>query len=106
MKSRKPVLMPSALQILAELGANIKLARLRRKLSAQQVAERADISRATLWQIEKGAPSVAMGIYCQVLFVLSLEKDLLKIAADDVQGKKLMEENLLKKRAPKRKIKN
>ena len=104
MKSRKPVLMPSALRILNEMGENIKLSRLRRKLSAQQVAERANISRATLWQIEKGAPSVAMGIYCQVLFILGLEKDLLKIAGDDVTGKKMMESALLKKRAPKRKL--
>jgi transcriptional regulator with XRE-family HTH domain len=86
------------------MGSNIKLARLRRKLSATQISERANISRATLWQIEKGAPSVAMGIYCQVLFVLNLEKDLLKVASEDIQGKKLMEENLLKKRAPKRKL--
>lgn len=104
MKLRKPVLMPSALRILMEMGGQIKLARLRRKLSAQQVAERAHISRATLWQIEKGAPSVAMGIYCQVLFVLGLEKDLLKLAANDDAGRKLMEDALLKKRAPKRKL--
>lgn len=105
MKSRKPILMPSALRILNEMGENIKLSRLRRKLSAQQIAERANISRATLWQIEKGSPSVAMGIYCQVLFILGLEKDLLKIAGDDVTGKKMMESALIKKRAPKRKLK-
>jgi transcriptional regulator with XRE-family HTH domain len=102
MRSRKPVLAASALRILNELGENIKLSRLRRKLSAQQLAERANISRATLWQIEKGSPSVAMGIYCQVLFILGLEKDLLKIAAEDLPGRKLMEDALLKKRAPKR----
>lgn len=96
--------MPSALRILNEMGENIKLSRLRRKLSAQQIAERANISRATLWQIEKGSPSVAMGIYCQVLFILGLEKDLLKIAGDDVAGKKMMESVLIKKRAPKRKL--
>jgi transcriptional regulator with XRE-family HTH domain len=84
------------------MGGNIKLSRLRRKLSAQQVSERANISRATLWHIENGSPSVAMGIYCQVLFILGLDKDLVKIAADDVQGRKMMEGELLKKRAPKR----
>jgi transcriptional regulator with XRE-family HTH domain len=104
MNSRKPVLMSSSLRILNEMGENIKLSRLRRKLSAQQIAERANISRATLWQIEKGSPSVAMGIYCQVLFILGLEKDLLKIAGDDVAGKKMMESELIKKRAPKRKL--
>jgi transcriptional regulator with XRE-family HTH domain len=104
MKSRKPVLLPSALRILSAMGENIKLARLRRKLSTQQIAERANISRATLWQIEKGSPAVAMGIYCQVLFVLGLEKDLSKVAFEDPAGKKLMEDGLLKKRAPKRKL--
>ena len=36
--------------ILEEMGDNIKLARLRRELTAEQVAERAGISRSTLWQ--------------------------------------------------------
>lgn len=98
------VILPSSERILLQLGANIKLARLRRKLTAEQVAERADISRATLWQVEKGAPSVAMGIYCQVLFVLGLEKDLLKVAADDDLGRKLQDAELVvKERAPKKK---
>jgi transcriptional regulator with XRE-family HTH domain len=106
MKQPKPSLMPSATRILKELGEQMKLARLRRKLSAEQVAERANISRSTLWQIEKGAPSVAMGTYCQVLFILGLEKDLLKIAADDVLGRKLQDAALtVKERAPKQKTK-
>lgn len=104
MDKRKPILMPSLQRVLKELGENIKLSRLRRKLSAEQVAERANISRATLWHIEKGIPSVAMGSYCQVLFVLGLEKDLLKIANDDVLGRKLQDAELVvKERAPKRK---
>lgn len=104
MDKRKPVLMPSLQRVLKELGENIKLSRLRRKLSAEQVAERANISRATLWHIEKGAARVAMGSYCQVLFVLGLEKDLLKIANDDVLGRKLQDAELIvKERAPKRK---
>jgi transcriptional regulator with XRE-family HTH domain len=106
MNDRKPTLMPSATKVLKTLGENIRLARLRRKLSAQQISERAGISRATLWQVEKGAPSVAMGIYCQVLFVLGMEKDLLKVAADDVLGRKLQDAELtVKERAPKTKRK-
>jgi transcriptional regulator with XRE-family HTH domain len=104
MPKRKSLLMPSPAKILKGLGENIKLARLRRKLSAEQVAERANISRQTLIHVEKGAPSVSMGIYCQVLFVLGLEKDLLKVAADDVLGRKLQDAELtVKERAPKRK---
>ncbi len=106
MNKRKPLLLPLSLQILKELGQNIKLARLRRKFGTEQVSERANISRATLWHVEKGSPSVAMGTYCQVLFVLGLDKDLLKVAADDALGRKLQDADLeVKERAPKKKKK-
>jgi transcriptional regulator with XRE-family HTH domain len=105
MSKRIIVIMPSSEKVLKELGENMRLARLRRKLSAAQVAERANISRTTLWQAEKGSPGVAMGIYCQVLFVLGLEKDLLQVAADDVLGRKLQDLGLIvKKRAPKKQL--
>jgi len=92
----------SVIKILADLGINLKLARLRRKLSTTRVAERAGINRVTLWQIEKGSPRVSMGTYAQVLFVLGLEKDLLNIAKDDILGRKLQDAKILeKKRAPK-----
>ena len=96
-------ILPTNAKILSELGENIKLARLRRKLSAEQVAERANISRPTLASIEKGAPGVAIGSYAQVLFVLHLEKDLLKVATDDFLGRKLQDAALtVKNRAPKK----
>ena len=105
MKREKYILLPRLTKILEELGENMKMARLRRKLSAEQVAERAGISRSTLWQIEKGLPNVSMGYYAQVLFVLGLEKNLSIMVADDVLGRKLQDaEILIKKRAPKRKI--
>jgi transcriptional regulator with XRE-family HTH domain len=101
------VLLPKLSKILEEMGENIKLARLRRKLTTKQVAERAGISRSTLWQIEKGLPNVAYGNYAQTLFVLGLEKDLLKLAADDVLGRKLQDaEILVRKRAPKKEPEN
>jgi len=97
------VLLPKAEKVLNDLGENIKLARLRRKLSTSQIAERAGISRATLWQIEKGTPTVTMGAYFQVLFVMGLEKDFLKLGADDELGRKLQDAGLLvKERAPKK----
>ena len=103
MQSKKSQILPSIAKILREFGENIKLARLRRKLSAEQVAERANISRPTLLSIEKGLPGVAIGSYAQVLFVLNLEKDLLKVAADDILGRKLQDAKLtVKIRAPKR----
>jgi len=91
-------------KILKELGENIKLARLRRKLSTKQVAERAGISRTTLYEIERGKPNVSAGKYAQVLSVLGLEDDLLNVAKDDELGRKLQDAKLIvKERAPKRK---
>ncbi len=98
------MLSPKTKKILAGLGENIKLARLRRKLSAEQVSERANISRPTLLAIEKGLPTVSIGSYIQVLFVLGLAEDLLKVASDDELGRKLQDAKLIvKERAPKKK---
>lgn len=106
MNNQKSILLPKLNKILKRLGENIKLARLRRKLSAQQVSERANISRPTLIAIEKGSPSVSLGSYLMVLFVLGLENDVLKIAEDDDLGRKLQDAKLITKaRAPK-KLKN
>jgi transcriptional regulator with XRE-family HTH domain len=95
MRTKKTILLPTAEGILQTLGQNIKLARKRRRLSLEQVAERAGIARSTLGLIEKGSPGVAMSAYLQVLFVLGLEKDFLKIAADDPLGRKLQDADLL-----------
>jgi transcriptional regulator with XRE-family HTH domain len=104
MVKRRQILLPKTKKILSELGENIKLARLRRKLSAEQVSERANISRPTLVAIEKGSPSVSIGSYLLVLKVLGLEKDFLLLAKDDVLGRKLQDARISpKKRAPKRK---
>lgn len=103
MKAKRSPLLPKIQKILAEVGENIKLARLRRKLSTEQVAERANIARMTLFNIEKGKEGVALYAYGQVLFVLGLERDLLKLAGDDPLGRKIQDAKLLvKERAPKR----
>ena len=94
-------------KILRGLGENIKLARLRRKLSAEQVAERAGISRKTLYEIERGRPNVNIGNNAQDLSVLGLEDDLLNVAKDDLLGRKLQDAKLtVNERAPKRKSEN
>jgi transcriptional regulator with XRE-family HTH domain len=104
MNTRSIPIVPRLLKIMGEFGENIKLARLRRKLTAEQVCERAGIGRTTLWQIEKGEPSVTMGAYAQVLFVLGLESDMKQIGEDDLLGRRLQDANLeTKKRGPKRK---
>ena len=85
------------------MGEQIKYARLRRKLSVELVAERAGISRTTLWNIEKGASSVAIGAYAAVLHALNdMDKGLLLIAKDDELGRKLQDLDLpVRKRSEK-----
>ena len=103
MGKKAVTVMPSTEKILETMGEQIKLARLRRQLSVELVAERAGISRATLWNVEKGSPSVAIGIYAAVLHALNnMDKDLLLVAKDDAFGKKMQDMNMqVKKRAPK-----
>ncbi|TRX71138.1 helix-turn-helix transcriptional regulator [Carboxylicivirga sp. M1479] len=104
MAKKKIIILPKIKRILSEMGENIKLARLRRKLSSEQVAERANISRPTLSAIEKGAETVSIGAYLLVLQVLGLEKDLSTIAKDDELGRKLQDAEIITpKRAPKKK---
>lgn len=106
MSREKIILLPRLKRILVTVGENIKLARLRRKYSADQVAERANVSRYTIWQIEKGAPSVSIGHYLQVLFILGMENDMQQLAGNDILGRKLQDIGLtVAKRAPKRKAK-
>ena len=98
-------LLPKASRFLSELGDNIRMARLRRRLRAEMVAQRAGISRPTLVSIEKGLPSVSIGAYMQVLMVLGLAEDLLLVARDDVLGRKLQDAQLtVRERAPKHKV--
>lgn len=95
--------MPQTREILRQMGEQIKMARLRRKLPSELVAERAGISRATLWNVEKGSPSVAMGIYAAVLHALNnMDQDLLLIAKDDALGRTMQDLALpMRRRAPK-----
>ena len=98
MKNAAYNIMPDTENILKAMGEQIKMARLRRKLSATLVAERAGVSRSTLWKVENGNPSVAVGIYAAVLHALNnMDKDLLKIAGDDELGRKLQDMDLMGK---------
>ncbi len=91
MARKTSVQLPILKRLLVELGENIRLARLRRKLSAQLVAERAGMSRTTLRAIEHGEAGVTLGAYANVLHCLGLEKDLALIGKDDVLGRKLQD---------------
>ena len=99
----KRPLLPSQKRTLTTLGENIKLARLRRDLSSEQIAERAGISRNTLIKVEKGDEGVAIGYYFRILAVLGLDKDVLLVAKDDDLGRKLQDAKLtVKERASKK----
>lgn len=95
--------MPDTQRILNTMGEQIKMARLRRNLSVELVAERAGISRATLWSVEKGVPTVAMGTYAAVLHALGgMDRDLELVAKDDELGRKLQDLELITKKRAKR----
>lgn len=98
MGKKSVVLLPQTIKILEQVGEQIRLARLRRNISANLASERAGISRATLWKVEKGDPGVAIGIYAAVLLALNgMEEDLLLIAKDDKLGRLLQDMEISKK---------
>lgn len=90
----KRPLLPKHERLLHELGENIHLARLRRDLSSEQIAERAGIARNTLIKIERGEEGVAIGMYLRVLIALGLQDDMLLVAKDDILGRKLQDAKL------------
>ncbi len=91
MPSKAPLAFPSEAKLLTELGERLRLARLRRRITAVVVAERANISRPTLAKVERGDPSVTLGSYLRILAIYGLENDLSIVAGDDVLGRRLQD---------------
>ena len=104
MRTTPPMPLPVK-RVLAKLGADIKAARLRRRITMALMAERAFIARSTLQKVEQGDPGVSLGVYTIVLFILGLSEriaDLADVGTDSV-GLQLDEERLPKRvRATKR----
>jgi transcriptional regulator with XRE-family HTH domain len=96
---------PAAVEdILNRLGRNIRTARLRRKLSREELAERVGISRYVLADIEKGKPTTAIAAYLGTLWALGLIRDMREVADPDRdQEGKILERARSPKTAPKRK---
>ena len=102
---RKIVLTPSLQRTVQRMGEQIKLARLRRNIPVEVIANRAGLGRTTIWAVEKGSPSVSMGAYAKVLHAIDgMDKDLLLICKDDAKGRLMQDLNLtVARRASKRK---
>ena len=81
-------------QNLRIVGEQIRLARLRRDLSIAQIAERASCSELTVMRVERGTPTVAIGIYLRILFALGLDESILFVARDDEMGRTLQDIDL------------
>ena len=94
-------LLPKQQRMLQEVGSQIRLARLRRNITSQEMAQRTSLGRNTIVKIESGDESVAMGSYFRVLIALGLDLDILALAKDDVLGRKLQDAKLLPKQRAK-----
>lgn len=79
---------------MAIMDEQIKLANECRNLLLAQVAERATCQPLTINRIEKGSPTVSIGIYARVLYALQLDDDLLLLAKEDTLGRKLQDLSL------------
>ena len=102
MVKKSPILLPQLERVLLAMGQRLRKARVRRNLTTNMVAERADVSIPTLRFVERGSPQVALGTYAKVLLALNLDGDLNLIARDDELGQRLQDLNLPERVRPKR----
>ena len=103
MGQRTAPLLPGLRRNLVALGEDLRLARLRRRISATLLAERAGMSRPTLRAIERGEPGVTIGAYASVLHSLGLEHNFALLAGEDAFGRELQDAELARRgrRTPK-----
>jgi transcriptional regulator with XRE-family HTH domain len=104
MRTQPPLPLPTK-RALSKLGEDLRTARIRRRIPTALMAERAMITRPTLAKVEKGDPSVSMGIYATVIFILGMTDKLASLAdlSGDELGLQLADEALPKRiRTPRR----
>ena len=94
MAKKTAALLPPTDALLVDLGARLRIARLRRKLPAKQLAERAGMSPMTLRSVERGGAGVTLGAYAAVMQVLGLEQDIALLARADPVGRDLQDARL------------
>ena len=85
-------------QLLVELGERLRMARLRRKLTAEEVAGEAGITRVTLHRAERGEPAITTGTLIKVMGVLGLSGDFALLARDDKLGRLMQDDRLRTRR--------
>lgn len=94
MAKKTAALLPATDTLLRAFGDRLRLARLRRRLPARQVAERAGMAPMTLRSLERGGAGVTMGAYLAVMQVLGIEKDLDLLGNADAVGRALQDARL------------
>ena len=99
MPARPATLPPTFAQLLAELGERLRNARLRRKLTAGDVAASAGVSRVTVHRAERGEPAIATGTLIRIMGALGLAGDLALLARDDKTGRLLQDGQLRARRS-------
>jgi transcriptional regulator with XRE-family HTH domain len=88
-KRKKTMLFKGAASALEKMGENVRLARLRRGWSQEQLAKRANTTRKTVEKIEAGIPAVGMGYYIAVIDIMKGTEDIAKVLLIDEVGRKL-----------------
>lgn len=88
----------SAKETLLRLGEEIRLARKRRNWTIADLASKMEVSSPTVIALEKGQPTVSMGIAFSALWLLGLEKELSNLSQfKDVEGMELLTRRLPQK---------
>lgn len=99
MKAPSQPLTPKLARKAEALGERLALARRRRRITAEEAAARANVSRTTLSRIENGHASVGVDTLLRLLAAYRLEADIDLVAADDKLGRELQDAEL---RTPRR----
>ncbi len=94
MAKKTAPLLPATDELLRKFGDRLRLARLRRRLAAKQVAERAGMAPMTLRSLERGGAGVTIGAYLAVMQVLGIEHDLEALGHTDPVGRELQDARL------------
>lgn len=74
---------PATLGALQKLGADLAVARLRRKESLRTWAKRLGVTLSTLQRLEAGDPTVSIGIIASALWLINRDGELGNLAAPE-----------------------